>query len=139
MVYQLAYGLIAFGAARLRRPGDAPDDDDADVGAWSGGSPDDGDGETDLGIDRQRILARHALVDEADYFAILGVRRDATGFEIQRAYEAACRDYDPDEVGPALRLELQRQLTEIRAVVDEAYQVLRDDSLRSSYLMHLRD
>ena len=138
MVYQLAYGLIAFGAARLRRPGDAADAD-VDAGAWSGGSVEDGDGEADLGIDRQRIQAKHALVDEADYFAILGVRRDATGFEIQRAYEATCRDYAPAEVSPALRQELERELAEIRAVVDEAYQVLCDDGLRSSYLMHLRD
>jgi DNA-binding NarL/FixJ family response regulator len=137
VVYQLAYGLIAFGAARVRRPGDAPAAD-ADHGAWHG--PDgDGDGEADLGIDRKRIQAKHALVDEADYFAILGVRRDATGFEIQRAYEAACRDYAPAEVSPALRHELERELAEIREVLDEAYQVLRDDGLRSSYLTHLRD
>jgi DNA-binding NarL/FixJ family response regulator len=139
VVYQLAYGLIAFGAARVRRPGDAPAAD-ADAGAWPGHGPDgDGDGETDLGIDRKRIRAKHALVDEADYFAILGVRRDATGFEIRRAYEAACRDYAPAEVSPALRHELERELAEIREVLDEAYQVLRDDSLRSSYLTHLRD
>jgi Domain of unknown function (DUF4388) len=139
VVYQLAYGLIAFGAARVRRPGDAPD---ADAGAWHGlgtGPDGDGDGEDDLDIDRKRIQAKHALVDEADYFAILGVRRDATGFEIQRAYEAACRDYAPAEVSPALRSELSRELAEVREVLDEAYQVLRDDGLRSSYLTHLRD
>jgi DNA-binding NarL/FixJ family response regulator len=140
-VYQLAYALIAFGAARVRRPGDAPD---VDAGAWPGHGPDgdaagEGDGEADLGIDRKRIQAKHALVDEADYFAILGVRRDATSFEIQRAYEAACRDYAPGEVSPALRQELERELAEIREVLDEAYQVLRDDALRSSYLTHLRD
>jgi DNA-binding NarL/FixJ family response regulator len=141
VVYQLAYGLIAFGAARVRRPGEAaPAGAAEDAGAWSEDGPEGaGDGEADLGIDRKRILARHALVDEADYFAVLGVRRDATGFEIQRAYEAACRDYAPAAVPPALVDELVRELAEIREVLDEAYQVLRDDGLRSSYLMHLRD
>jgi hypothetical protein len=33
--------------------------------------------------------ARWQLVTEADYFALLGVRRDATAFEIRRAYQAA--------------------------------------------------
>jgi hypothetical protein len=137
-VYQLAYALIAFGVARVRRPGEATDA--SDPALWpEGGADGEGDADlpADLHIDRKRIQARHALVEDADYFTILGVRRDATGFEIQRAYEAACRDYAPAELAPALRHELQRELADIREVLDEAYQVLRDDTLRSAYLAHL--
>jgi hypothetical protein len=47
----------------------------------------------DAGIDRERVLSKYAQVLEADYFEILGVRRDATGYEVRRAFEAARRDY----------------------------------------------
>jgi hypothetical protein len=141
-VYQLAYPLCAFGVARVRRPGevDAPDAPDGVSGPGGGEGADGaegGEGDADLHIDRKRIQARHALVEDGDYFTILGVRRDATAFEIQRAYEAACRDHAPAELAPALRHELQRELADIRDVLDEAYQVLRDDALRSAYLAHL--
>ncbi|MCB9564334.1 MAG: DUF4388 domain-containing protein [Kofleriaceae bacterium] len=125
-VYQLAWSLVVLGVATVRRRGG---DDDAPALV----------GETDLAIDRERVRARHRLVDEADYFALLGVRRDATGFEIKRAYEAARRDFDADAFPPELRAELAVELAEIESVLDEAFRVLRDDGLRGHYLEHLRD
>src|SRR6185369_3302947 len=35
---------------------------------------------------RQRVRARVALVEDGDYFALLGIARSATGYEIRRAY-----------------------------------------------------
>lgn len=142
-VYQLAYGLVALDAARVRRPGEprladtqaAREGDAASAPEGTLDEPDD----AELGIDRQRILAKHALVDDADYFTLLGVRRDATGFEILRAYEAARRDYAPEGLAPVLRRELTGELAEIHEVLDEAYRVLRDDGLRAAYLTHLRE
>ena len=78
-------------------------------------------------------------MSDADYFALLGVRRDATGFEIKRAYEGAHRDFAPDGFPTELRRELARELDDIAQVLDEAYHVLRDDGLRGAYLRHLRD
>ena len=124
-VYQLAWAMTLLGVATVRRRGDDDDDQPALVG------------ETDLAIDRDRVRARHRLVAEADYFALLGVRRDATGFEIRRAYESAMRDFDADAFPPELRAELGMEIAEIASVLDEAFRVLRDDRLRGAYLANL--
>jgi hypothetical protein len=94
-------------------------------------------GETDIAIDRERVHARWQLVTEADYFALLGVRRDATAFEIRRAYQAARRDFAADCFPNDLRRELARELEDIADVLDEAFRVLRDDRLRLTYLANL--
>ena len=94
-------------------------------------------GETDLAIDRERVRARWQLVTEADYFALLGVRRDATNFEIRRAYQSARRDFASDCFPTDLRRELAQELDDIANVLDEAFRVLRDDRLRVTYLAHL--
>ena len=83
------------------------------------------------------MRARWRLVAESDYFALLGVRRDATAFEIRRAYQAARRDFAAEGFPAELRRELALELDEISAVLDEAYRVLRDDRLRQAYLANL--
>ena len=83
------------------------------------------------------MRAKYAHVLEADYFTVLGVRQDATAFEVRRAYEAARRDYGRDGLAPELVHELDDKLDDIALVVEEAYRVLRDDQMRSSYLDHL--
>jgi hypothetical protein len=127
---QLAYGLLVMGAAE--RTDHVPDE-------LAGGDAPSLVGATDLAIDRQRVLAKHALVGEADYFTLLGVRRDASGFEIKRAYEAARRDYAGDSFPVEVRRDLGEAITEINELLDEAYRVLCDDHLRTSYRSHLRD
>jgi len=125
-VLPLAWGLCVLGLATLRRHDtEIADESTALVG------------ETDLAIDRERVRARWDLVSEADYFALLGVRRDATTFEIRRAYQSARRDFAADCFPPDLRRELAQELDDIANVLDEAYRVLRDDRLRVTYLEHL--
>jgi hypothetical protein len=127
-VLPLAWGLCVLGLATARRSdAEAPDEGSALVG------------ETDLAIDRARVRARWQLVTDADYFALLGVRRDATGFEIRRAYQSARRDFAADCFPTDLRRELARELDDIAHVLDEAFRVLRDDRLRQTYLAHLID
>jgi hypothetical protein len=129
-VYALAWSLILLGVATAHRgAGDPTVDDDAPGMV----------GEADLAIDRERVHARARLVAEADYFALLGVRRGATRFEIRRAYEAARKDFAADGFPSELRRELAAELADIAQVLDEAYRVLRDDRLRSDYLAHLVD
>ncbi len=127
-VLPLAWGLCVLGLATARRT-------DAEVGDESAALV----GETDLAIDRERVRARWQLVTDADYFALLGVRRDATGFEIRRAYQAARRDFAADCFPGELRRELARELDDIAHVLDEAFRVLRDDHLRQTYLANLVD
>lgn len=125
-VLPLAWGLCVLGLATARRTDtEVPDESLALVG------------ETDLAIDRERVRARWELVSEADYFALLGVRRDATGFEIRRAYQSARRDFSTDSFPNDLRRELAQELDDIAHVLDEAFRVLRDDRLRQTYLSNL--
>lgn len=129
---QLAFALMALGVAEVMDHGSAPAER---TPARSRSLV----GETDIAIDRQRVLAKHALVHEADYFTLLGVRRDATSFEIRRAYEAARRDYASSVFPAELQRELAGELGEINRLIDEAYQVLRDDRVRRSYQANLVD
>ena len=125
-VLPLAWGLCVLGLATARRTDtEVPDESSALVG------------ETDLAIDRERVRARWELVSDADYFALLGVRRDATGFEIRRAYQSARRDFAADCFPNDLRRELAQELDDIAHVLDEAFRVLRDDRLRLTYLSNL--
>ena len=124
----LAWGLCVLGLASARRTDtEIPDESTALVG------------ETDLAIDRERVRARWQLVSDADYFALLGVRRDATTFEIRRAYQSARRDFASDCFPTDLRRELAQELDDIANVLDEAFRVLRDDRLRVTYLTNLFD
>ncbi|MDB4964005.1 MAG: response regulator receiver protein [Myxococcales bacterium] len=127
-VLPLAWGLCVLGLATARRTDtEVPDESSALVG------------ETDLAIDRERVRARWELVSEADYFALLGVRRDATAFEIRRAYQSARRDFAADGFPTDLRRELAQELDDIAVVLDEAFRILRDDRLRVTYLANLID
>ena len=66
---------------------------------------------------------------------MLGLTRGATGYEVRRAYLELRRELHrreapfPEDLAPIL--------AELAEMVDEAYEVLRDPELRSSYLAHL--
>jgi hypothetical protein len=91
----------------------------------------------DREIDRERILARHALALDGDYFDVLGVARRASPEEIKRAYELVSRELSPARLGPELAASLARELETIREVLEEALRVLGSDPLRARYLAHL--
>jgi hypothetical protein len=140
LVYGLAYGLVVLGLARvMSAPGKS--DERAERVALAGSTPAPGpiSGPADGAIDRERVLAKHALVLEADYFAVLGVRRDASAFEIKRAYEAARRDYAAEGFPADLQRDLAKPLSDIASVLDEAFHVLRDARVREQYLTNLRE
>jgi hypothetical protein len=82
---------------------------------------------------RAKIQARRALVDEGDYFALLGVPRAATGYDIRRSYVELRRQFDPAEVMRQSTLDLQEDLETILEVLDEAYEILRDQQRRERY------
>jgi hypothetical protein len=93
----------------------------------------------DRTVDRERLLAKQAQVADCDYFSVLGVDRQASTHEIDRAWERLCGDFSPERFAPELRTELDGAFVEIREVLDEAHRVLRDDALRRSYREHLVD
>lgn len=132
-LYQLAYGLLALGYARVVQPQDPLPEASPphrELGRELG---------RDVAIDRDRVLAKHAQVVEADYFSVLGVRRDVSAFEIRRAYEEARRNYSMEAFPAEVQRDLALPLREIATVLDEAFQVLRDDRVRAQYLQNLQE
>lgn len=61
-----------------------------------------------------------------DYYAILGVARDATREEIQRAYRKLARKHHPD-------IDKSPGATQRFAQIGEAYEVLKDEKKRKRY------
>lgn len=79
-----------------------------------------------------RVMARRALVDEGDYFSILGVKRDATEYEITRAHDALHRQLSPSRIS-ARNAHLLPDVELVLSIVDEAYAILKDDRRRERY------
>jgi hypothetical protein len=82
---------------------------------------------------RERIRARRALVEEGDYFAILGISRLATSYDVKRAYVRLRRQFDPNRMLTAGTAELRDDVDLIVQVLEEAYDVLRDELRRERY------
>jgi len=100
-----------------------------------------GDGERDRArdqeIDRARVLARYALVEEGDYFEVLGLPREASPHEVRRAHQALSRELSAAGLDPEVAAELEGPLRAIRAVLDEGARVLGDPRLRHRYQAQL--
>jgi ActR/RegA family two-component response regulator len=86
---------------------------------------------------RARVEALLPLVREGDYFAVLGLPRDASAADVERAWRDARKDLDPAVADPALGDGLRDALAAVRRVLDEARRVLRDDAGRGEYRAHL--
>ncbi|HVJ15722.1 MAG TPA: hypothetical protein VM686_09775 [Polyangiaceae bacterium] len=82
---------------------------------------------------RSRIALRRALVDEGDYFALLGVSREATGYDVKRAYGELRREFEPGRVLTAGTADLRDDVELIVEVLQEAYDILADDLRRERY------
>ncbi len=82
---------------------------------------------------RMKVRARVALVEEGDYFALLGVPRTATGYEIRHAYLELRRTFEPSRMLTAGTADLADEVRLVAEVVEEAYEILRDDLRRERY------
>jgi hypothetical protein len=82
---------------------------------------------------RSRIVARRALVDEGDYFALLGVSRNATSYDVRRAYSELREELDPTRALTPATADLRDDVDTILFVIDEAYEILADDLRRERY------
>ncbi|MGC4067803.1 MAG: hypothetical protein QM784_24765 [Polyangiaceae bacterium] len=82
---------------------------------------------------RARVGLRRALVDEGDYFALLGVARESTGYEVRHAYLALRREFEPSRLLTASTADLREDVDLIVEVLDEAYDVLREPARRERY------
>ncbi len=82
---------------------------------------------------RSQVKARLSLVEEGDYFSLLGVPRTATSYEIHRAYLELRRGLEPSRVLNAATADLADDLELIIEVLDEAHDILRDQARRERY------
>jgi hypothetical protein len=82
---------------------------------------------------RKRVRARLALVEDGDYFALLGVPREATGYEIRRAYLELRRSLEPSRLLTAATADLAEPLQLVVEVLDEAYEILKEPHRRDRY------
>lgn len=121
------YGLLVLGFVEVAARG--PDEP---AGAWGRAEV---EAVRHAEVDRARWLERFRAARTGDYFVVLGLTRGATGYEVRRAYLELRRELHrreapfPEDLAPIL--------AELAEMVDEAYEVLRDPELRSSYLAHL--
>jgi hypothetical protein len=147
-LYALAWGLAAIGAVRIGSdakgalaadlptrvtPADAIGDRRGRPRPESRAR----DRAIDTAVDKERVLAKRAQVEESDYFTVLGLGRDATSYEIARAFERLKREFAPDRFVESVRGELAAALSEIAEVLDEAQRVLGDEQLRRAYRSRL--
>ena len=114
-------GTARAAAAPAEPPGDTPGRDK----------------DRDQAIDRARVLSRYALVEEGDYFEVLGLPREASAHEVRRAHQALSRELSAAGLDPEVAAELEAPLRAIRAVLDEGARVLGDPRLRRRYQAHL--
>jgi hypothetical protein len=82
---------------------------------------------------RERVRARLQLVEDGDYFALLGVPREATGYEVRRAFLELRRAFDPSRVVTGDDSDLADDMRKIVAVLEEAYEILKDAARRERY------
>lgn len=120
-VLALMLGLSIVGAVELLEPGELDGGDDP------------------VALDEQRLQARLALVRRADYFAVLGVPRDASKAEIRQAYRELEETFSDQSLETDVLRDRAVDVAELRFALQEAVHILLDDALRSAYLAHLGD
>jgi hypothetical protein len=82
---------------------------------------------------RARVRARMQVVDEGDYFAVLGVAKSATSYEVKRAFLDLRRTFEPSKLLTPGLSDLVEDVRKIASVLDEAYEILRDEGRRERY------
>lgn len=82
---------------------------------------------------RARVRARVQLVDEGDYFAVLGVAHNATGYEVRRAFLELRRAFEPSRILTPQVADLADDVRKVVSVLEEAYEILRDGARRERY------
>jgi hypothetical protein len=82
---------------------------------------------------RELISSRKALVDEGDYFQLLGLTPHATAYDIRRAYLDLKRTFQPGKLLAPGVSDLRDDLDLISTVLDEAYDILHDHTRRERY------
>lgn len=82
---------------------------------------------------RELVANRKSLVEEGDYFQLLGLTPHATAYDIRRAYLDLKRTFQPGKLLAPTITDLRDDLDLISTVLDEAYDILHDHTRRERY------
>lgn len=82
---------------------------------------------------RAKVGAKLALVREGDYFALLGIPRTATSYEVKRAFLELRRSFEPARLLTAGTRDLYDEVALVVSVFEEAFEILRDAPRRERY------
>jgi hypothetical protein len=90
-------------------------------------------------LDVQRLDAKYEQVQDADYFTILGLPKNAGTEEVQRAYDRLAEEFDPIRFSAHPDPSLQQRAAVVSKLLEEAARALEDDRRRAEYARHLLD
>jgi hypothetical protein len=121
-VYQAVYGMLCVEAARIARPTPSAEDEAAQAAAQAATG---------------RIHEKLQQVRMQDYLQILDLRPEASMQDVEAAYLRTSQNFAPAAFAPGVQNEQRQNLQEIKMVLLEAYDVLRDPQLRPLYCRHV--
>lgn len=81
---------------------------------------------------RKQILEHAQSIEGKDHYEVLGVERDATGIEIQRAFLASVKLFHPDRL-PAELSDVSAEASRVFNALVEAHKTLSDANARATY------
>jgi len=84
-----------------------------------------------------RLEARWAQVEDADYFTVLGLPRNAGTDEVSRAFARLSAEYDPLRWSGHPDPRVQARAERMQSLLSEAARALSDDTLRNAYARSL--
>ena len=89
--------------------------------------------ENEVGDARARVVQKMAQVHEGTYFTILEVGDTAASYEVRKAYQRLKAAFQLELFAIPELADLRSDVTVIGKVLDEAFDVLRDDARREAY------
>jgi tetratricopeptide (TPR) repeat protein len=87
---------------------------------------------------KQKILGRALAISSQDYFQMLGLEREATAEQVQKAFFALAKVWHPDRLPPAL-VDVKDACSKVFTHLTEAQATLLDQERRAEYMTLLKD
>lgn len=90
-------------------------------------------------LEVRRLESKYDEVQDADYFSILGLPKNASGDDVRRAHERLSQEFDPLKFSGHADPSLQQRAQAVASLIDEAARALSDERQRIEYARHLLD
>lgn len=87
---------------------------------------------------KTKIIERAMTISSQDYFQMLGIGRDASSEQIQKAFIALAKVWHPDRLPGAL-FDVKDACSKVFTYITEAHAVLNDPAKRKDYMTLLKD